>query len=351
MPDLLSKNLFKNKWYENDQAIWLLTTYEIRRNLKTHPFTHKLNSEYKNKMGEMLADSCKTHPLLKNALCCASSELLPEEKQLLFEYFLPSSDFSKYHSGELFIVEPSHPFYVGIHLEDHLTFYWVDTQKELEENWTKALEFEGQLSKNLEFAFNANFGFLTANPKKCGIALTLSIFLHLPALIHLNAIEDTLQNINANFFDIQNLGGSIQQPLADLLIIRNLHSLGLSEETLLKSMRRLAVELSLDEQKKRKNLSENEIRTLKDKIGKAYGMLQHASRLSLEEAFSNLSLCKLGLELKWLSGISPKEMNCLFFTLRKALISNYKGYSSSQSTEEFRAQFIKIALKKTKFSN
>lgn len=344
------EKLLQNKWYENEKSIWLLTTYEMRRNLKTHPFTHKLSAEYKNKTGEMLADTCQNHPFLKKAHALSLNSLSPEDKQLFFEYFLPPSDFSRYHGGEYFLLNPKEPCYVGIHLEDHLTFYWLDIHQEIEESSTKAFKLEKELSENLEFAFDVNFGFLTSDPRRSGIALTLSIFLHLPALVHTEALSFALQKVNSNFFEIQNLGKTKEQPLADFFIIRNRHSFALTEETLLKSMRRLALELSLQEQKKRDELTESETRALKDKVGKAYGMLQHASRLSLDEALSSISLCKLGHEMKWISGLSLKEMNTLFFTLRKGMLSLHHPAQEELSIEELRAQYLKKAFLKSKMS-
>lgn len=334
------------KWFENENSVWLFSTFELRRNLKTHSFPSKLASKTKEKMAQMLADACTALPSFKQAHCVSIKDLKPEQKRFLFEYYASNQDFSPYHQGELLILDAQQPFYMGLQLQDHIQLHWIDTKNEIEESWTQLLHIEKELSKNFEFAFHPRFGFLTADPKQCAMGLTVSMHLHLPALFYTKQLDSLLQKVNPHFFEMVSLGKQGNEALGDLFTLKNKHTLSITEENLLKNMRRVAIELSLEEQKKRKQLSESETNLLQDKLGKAFGVLKHASRLSIEEALKSLSLCKLALELGWLKGISHKKMNALLFTSRKPFLNQEN--STSKDIEELRADFLKDELKKAK---
>lgn len=343
MGKLCNLDLFKKKrWFENANTIWLFSTFELRRNLKTHFFPHKLEREFSEKLGEMLTGVILSLTPYKKGVVNTAKDLDPEDKQLLFEHYMPESDFSRYHGGEGFILDKTGKSYVTLNIEDHLKFHLIDTEESLEESWTKLLKLEASLSKSLEFAYSQKFGFCTSNHKKCGTGLVIRTFLHLPALSHLKELDEHLQKIHRPFFKIEGFGGNLSEPIGDLIILSNHHTLGLSEETLLKNIRRVTLELIMAEQKLREKMTEEQKSLLKDKVGKAFGALKHSSFLSIQEAYSELSLCKLGLEMDWLKGLTQNELNVLFFSMRKGYLSLIAP--AEENLEKVRSEHIKSKI-------
>lgn len=335
-------NPSQSKWYDNENNIWLFSTLELRRNLKTHPFPGKLSTDKKEKIGQMLLDACKSLPALKEAKKASFKDLTPLDKQVLYEYFMANQDFSSYRHAEHILMDIRQPFYVGIQLQDHLQFHWIDPQNNLEESWNTVLQIENQIAENFEFAFNPTFGFLTAHPNFCGIGLKASIFFHLPVLVHTQQLDLLLQKMDPHFFEIKGLGPDEEKGLGDLYLLRNKHSLSISEEGLFKSLRRVALDLSLEEEKARQNLNDSQKSSLKDRLGKAFGALKHASQLSLKEALDSLSVCKLAIDLGWLNGLSMQAINSLIFSIRKGSLGLLGA--SDQEIDFKRAEGIKQAF-------
>jgi len=155
-------------------------------------------------------------------------DLNPDERQLLYEYFTPTKDYSAFHGSEGLIVEPKGHLHALINTEDHLILNFVDEKNHLEEAWHTLLSLENELSKEIEFAFSQKFGFLTSDLKKCGTGLEVSLILHLPALIHTDALEQQLEKMNFQVADITSFLGehdSIKEELSkediDLEILDN----------------------------------------------------------------------------------------------------------------------------------
>lgn len=341
MTKLSSLPFFNSKpWFENSNSIWMLTYFELHRNLNKHFFPHKLEPEFLKKLSEMLAQALISCPSLKKSKVFSASTLTPFEKQLLYEHYLPKKDFSQFRDSEMILLDPLGNSHITLNMEDHLHFSKLDAHDQLEETWNSLLKIENSLAKSLEFAYSPKFGFTTSDPRKCGTGLTVQTVLHLPALIHLEQLEEKIQKINPNFFEVSGFGGDVESALGDFILISNRQTLGHSEESILKNIRRVTLELILAEKTAREQLSGSDKTLLKDKIGKAFGVLRHSSKLSLSEALSLLSLCKLGLELDWLTGISVQEINVLLFTIRKSYLTLNLESSSKEELDKIRSQYI-----------
>ncbi|MCH9634083.1 MAG: Protein-arginine kinase [Chlamydiae bacterium] len=341
MVKLLELPFFKKKpWFLNANSIWMLTHFELHRNLKNHFFPNNLEIGLSEKLSEMMTQVLLSCPLVNKAVSFQANQLTPDEKQLLYEYFFSQKSFSQYHGAETFIIEPSGDSYTTINFEDHLHFHRLDTSENLEETWTELLKLECHLSENFEFAYSQKFGFATSNQNLCGTGLVIKTLLHLPALIHLGELQNKLQSTNRNFLNIEPFGGSFDLILGDLMFISNRQTLGVSEETLLKNIRRVTLEFSLAEKTLREHLTTNQEVLLKDKVGKAFGILRHSSKLLLNEALSQLSLCKLGIEMGWIKGLTIEEINSLFFSVRKGFLKLNNPQKTNLDFESLRSKYL-----------
>lgn len=330
-------------WANNKNSIWLTTTFKLSRNLKTHLFPHKLSSSFMKDLTKMLKDPLLKSSLFKKGVFFQMKDLKPDDYQLLYEYFIPRKDYRAYREDEGIIISHNHNYHALINAEDHLSIHFVDSQNQLENGLRSLLDFENELSKEIEFAYSPKFGFLTTNIKSCGTALEVGALLHLPALIHTDTLYEHLDIINSCIFDITSFLGEPDAFLGDLISLSNKQKINLSEEQIIKSLHSGILDLVIAEKNVRKENLEKEKSPLKNKISKAFGTLKHACELEITEALSLLSLCKLGVELGWIQNISLEKINELFFIVRKASLERLKN--SDESLAEFRASFIKKKLK------
>lgn len=333
-------------WAKNKNNIWLTSSFKLSRNLKTHLFPHKLSPSFLKDLTKMLKEPLLKSSLFKKGFFYSMKDLKSDDFQLLYEYFIPKKDYRAYREEQGLIISPNHRYHALINAEDHLTIHYVDSQNQLEKGLKLLLNYESELSKEIEFAFSPKYGFLTSSLKNCGTALEISALLHLPALIHTDTFYEHLGTINSSSFETTSFLGEPDSFLGDLVTLSNKQKINLSEEQLIKSLHSGVLDLVIAEKNVRKKNLEKEKSPLKNKISKAYGTLKHACELDIKEALSLLSLCKLGVELGWIKNISLEKMNELFFSIRKAFLQQLN--SSNESLSEFRASHIKKILKSAK---
>ncbi|MCH9631899.1 MAG: Protein-arginine kinase [Chlamydiae bacterium] len=340
---LSSKNFLSNNWAKNSNSIWLASSMRLYRNLKTHNFPHKLESSFLSELTHMLKHPLENCSQLKKGHFFLMKDLKPDERQLLFEYYLAGHNYQSFHGQEGLFIDSTHNLHVLINTSDHLVLNYVNSSNHLEDIFSKLIHMENELTKEIEFAFSPKFGFLTSSIDDCGTGLNVDIFLHLPALIHMKKIDEQLEKNASHSIFYTSIQGQSDVFLGDLVVLSNQQTLGVSEEQLIKSVHSHALNLIIAEKKARESLKK-EPSNLKNNVSKAFGTLKHAYQLDEEEAMHCLSLCKLGVELEWIQNLSVEKINELFFSMGKSSLQ--LRVSSSEDLPSQRATLIKKEIEK-----
>lgn len=341
----------ENPWKSNENLIWLGSTINLTRNIEKFNFPSKLSTEKKQQMLPFLSQDLLNTSLLKKPKLIKAEEMGPIEKEFLLEHFLSSQSFHQTSVGEAFLLDETGEFLAVLNLDNHLMLEKMDVKEELESAWDYLVQIETHLSKSLGFAFSPQFGFLTADPTECGTALSVSLFLHLPALIHLNQLEEILQKNHEDSIIQTGLQGDPHEIIGDILALHNNYTLGLTEENILSSLRTLATKLVAEEKSARTNLKQTQTTDsdfFKDKISRAFGILVHSYQIEAIEALQALSLLKLGLDLNWVQGTTQSVLNELLFSCRRAHLLCHLGQKiEQQELSHKRAEFIHQQLQGT----
>lgn len=346
-----SKNIYKLKspWTENDHSIWLGASLGLHRNFDRSLFPSKLDNDKKKQLAAIVGSHvCKLKELDKPILIPAE-EASPTEKEYLYEHFLSDESFSSASGGEGFIIDATGNFLATINIRDHLHLYYIDTSHELEEAWNKLEKIEYEIGKLLSYSFFPRFGFLTADPAECGTGMNVSIFLQLPALIHSGDFKELINENQEDAILVTGIYGTLDEIAGDVVLIKNNYTLGLSEEEILSSLRSFTTKLVLAEKAKRAKLMEADCPLIKDKVSRAYGLLEHSYQIEAAEALNAISLLKLGVKLGWITGVESQELNALFFNCRRGHILASVGEElGSEGLLHKRAELIHKVLKKAK---
>lgn len=333
-------------WEGTTQTLWPLTTFTLRRNLAQYLFPAKMAENQMQQIQDIIKKALVGIPLLKNPVFLTADALSASDLELLGEYFLGSGGFQNPQKGQAFLIDDSARFLATINVEDHLHLEMLDTQDTWEPTWNTLISLENALGNAFDYAFSSKFGYLTADPAYCGTALTIASFVHLPALIHLGQLEDLL--IKQKDEDVETFGllGKMDNLIGDILIVRNKYRLGISEESILQAVRATSMKLILAEKALRNHLESNGSTELKDKVSRAYGLLAHSYQLQTAEALDALSMIKLGIDEKWIEGISDQKINTIFFQCRRAhlpYVLNQKNLPNEEIPRK-RAEFLHKAL-------
>lgn len=322
-PDPIFK--LKHPWLQHSHNVWMGSTLHVSRNLSKFHFPHLLDKTRSEQVVSLLFEGLKNAPNIQNPLLFHSEDIGPLEKDFLYEHFLVQNGFHQAHKGEGFVIDSQGDFLAVLNLQNHLQLFVLDTQQEIEKSWNRLNQIEGFLSKTIDIAYNPRFGFLTSDPKKCGTALQVTLFLHIPAIIHMGELPEILEKENEEEVYAAGLLGSATEMIGDILVAQNTCTLGLTEEYILTTMRMWATRAVIAEISLRKKLMSNNHEHMKNKISRAFGLLTHSYQLETVEALNGLSLIKLGVDIGWIIPNQPVNMNEVLLNCRRAHLLNIVG--------------------------
>lgn len=334
-------------WKHNANPIWLASSVKFLRNLQGIFFPHKLSSEERGNTSQAISKSLLACKLLEKPTFHPAETLGSLEKNFLYEHFLAAESFMQAHGGEGFLTEASGTFLATLNLRDHVHLELLDTSGELETVWDRLTRIEMELSTSLFFAFSPKFGFMTSLPRHAGTGLVATIFLHIPAIIHMGLLDEALDMQGYPWIRATGLQGSANEFIGDILALHNDLSLGLTEEEILSALRELGTRITILEKGAQARLKKQESTAVRTKVHRAYGLLKYAYELRTEEALSAVSLLKLALNIGWVEGPKPEEVNALFLTSRYAhLCGALSKRLSVEETPRERGRYLASILEK-----
>ncbi len=122
-------------------------------------------------------------------------------------------------------------------------------------------------------------------------------------------------------------------------------TLGKSERDLIAEMKQVVPEVLKFERQWRQKLLEDELRRVEDRVWRAWGILRNARRVSSEEAIELLSALRLGVNLKLVTGLSPRTINELFLFIQPAHLQKLeRRVLEAEERDAVRADFIRRRL-------
>lgn len=206
-------------------------------------------------------------------------------------------------------------------------------------------EVDDELQQHLTFAFDRKLGFLTTCPTNLGTGLRASAMLHLPALVLSDQIGQVLNAIGRMGLAVRGLYGEGTESLGNLYQISNQSTLGESERQIIERLERVIAQVALHESNARLKLLEDDALMLRDKMGRSFGILQHAWLIDSKEALNHLSILRLGANLGFFPLETVRLCDNLLMEIQPAHLQLHCGMKlSPEQRDERRAQIIRSHL-------
>ncbi len=314
-----------NPWCKHENAIWLCSTLTLLRNLQKFHFPSRLDVENRKQILGLIGKELGSYVGLKGPKVFDAEECSSSDKELLFEHFFATHPFVPSQGGEAFVLDQSGNFLGLINIEDHLELTKRDCKEELEKPFEELFKIESDLGAVLNYAFSPTFGFLTTNPAHCGTGLIIRLFLQIPAIIHLGLLQQVISKNKSEIVETSSLTGNKAELVGDVLVVANAFTLGVTEEQILSAMRTFTTHLVGEEKELRERIGHEKTPVIKDKVGRAFGLLKYSHQLETAESLNALSLLKLGLDINWIKGTTHSKLNELFYTCRRAHLMALAG--------------------------
>ncbi len=325
--------------------IVLSSRVRLARNLDGTPFTHWSNKKQEKESLDYLEKSISGIDLMVGSLYIKMVELDDVDKQFMLERHLISRELIVHPEFKAAVVGDKEVVSVMINEEDHLRIQVMQSGFNLQESWRIANRIDDSLTKKIKFAYDSDWGFLTACPTNAGTGLRASVMLHLPALVMTKQIQKVLQAITKLGMTARGLYGEGTEAEGNFFQISNQVTLGSSEEDIIDNLERIIRQVIGHEENARKTLMKQNREVLQDKIWRANGTLRSAYIINTKETMGLLSMVRLGVDMGLIEDIDRRAVNELFILTQPAHLQRIEGrLLSSAQRDVKRANLIRRRL-------
>jgi protein arginine kinase len=282
---------------------------------------------------------------LKNTSFFRLGDLDSVDRQFLIERHLMSIEHAQRTDNKALCIDSEEIVAIMINEEDHLRMQVMQSGFNLFEAWNIINKIDDCLASRLSYAFQPDWGYLTACPTNAGTGMRGSVMLHLPALVMLRSIDRVLAAISKLSFTTRGLYGEGTQAMGNFFQISNQISLGLSEDEIIENINGLIRQIIEQESQAREALVSKNRPLLEDRINRSLGILKNARIITSQETIELLSMVRLGCDLGLIKDINRRTLNELFIITQPSHLQKIENKKlSSDERDVKRAGLIREKL-------
>ena len=340
------------------ESVAVSSRIRLARNFKDYPFPARLiRSPYAEEQAQEMIR------LLSAELANAESFVLydmrsvsKERAAYLQERYLISRDLIRHRKISAALVSRKQNISIMINEEDHIREQYFAKGLDLRNAYEGISGIDEIISDSIPFAYDKEFGYLTACPTNLGTGLRASVMLFLPAIVRRGLMNTIIPALSPRRLTVRGGYGEGSVGEGDLFQVSNEVTIGYSEQALLSLVER-AVDLIVEtELRERERMKVEEGLALRDKVLRSYGILTNCVLLGEKEFASRMADVKLGIALGFfgkatvVKGFGDPRIHALddiILELRPANINLINGSALTQEEQDaYRAEYLAKALPK-----
>jgi len=318
----------------------------LARNIKDAAFPGWAKKPERVRILEIIRPAIATLPEMKDSFAESMDNLSTLDKQILVERHLISREHAAKSSGSGLVLNREETLSVMINEEDHMRMQALRPGLQIRQAWNAINQVDTELEGKLDYAFNADLGYLTACPTNIGTGIRVSAMLHLPGLVLAEQINPIIQSVNKLGLAVRGLYGEGTEALGNVFQVSNQMTLGESENGIVERLEKVLGQIIEHEENARATLLEKKSKMVLNHIGRAYGILANAHTITSKETMNLLSLMRLGVDLGVFPGVDRSLVDELFLVTQPAHLQ--KQHSEKLTAEErdlLRADMVRERLK------
>lgn len=330
-----------------DTQIVVSSRVRLARNLDQKPFPGWAKKPERIKLMEEIKRAVEILPEMNSAFSERMENLTLLDKQVLVERHLISCEHAAKSIGSAVVMNTNQTLSFMINEEDHLRMQAILPGFQIKKAFSIIAQADTALEESLHFAFHQKLGYLTACPSNVGTGMRVSAMLHLPGLVLLEHMNKIINSVNKMGLVVRGLHGEGTDAIGNLFQVSNQITLGEKEEDIIERLNVVIQQIFQHETNARAMLLQQKSETLKDQIGRAYGVLIHAYSISTKEALNLLSLMKLGIDLNLFPSKIRLPIDELFIEAQPAHLQKSAQLvkMTSKERDSLRATIIRAKLK------
>lgn len=287
------------KWYENhdiDGTPIISSRIRLARNVSKYPFPSMLSDNDAGDMIQEIASAVREtpNPLSTESTLLMVNDFSGTEKQVLVEQHILSPALAK--SGKLAAVMKHENDSVSVMLneEDHIRISSVSPGNGIDNAWHVANMLDDAIEQSVDYAFDKEFGYLTACPTNTGTGLRASFMAHLPMLERTGHLKNLIPAISKFGMTVRGHYGEATEPAGSIYQISNQVTLGKSEAEIIAALKNVTKQVTDHESSLLEKAIKMDRAALEDSVYRSYGVLCHCRKITSKEAMSLLSNVRLG---------------------------------------------------------
>jgi len=323
----------------------MMTRIRLARNLDGYPFKIKdpsIAKEIVKKVNRALVRSDTFNLYFMSNLSEIKLEAMKERH-------LISNNLIENRACGAALINQDESISVMINEEDHVREQCFMRGLSLTEAYNRIDKIDDELSKNLDLAFDRDFGYLTSCPTNLGTGLRASVMMFLPALSTGGKISALMKEVESIGLTVRGLYGEGSGAEGFMYQISNEVTLGVTEQEIITAVEQTVLKICEAERDEMERIFvKNEIKTM-DRTHKSFGVLTNAVVLDYKEFLSHIAEVKLGAMLGLISINDISALDELIIKTRPAnLCEQYGKKLSSVNRDLFRAEIVGKKLLKLK---
>jgi len=296
----------------------------LARNIAGIPYAHRASESQLNEVLTTVLDTSSSagfdpSDFFRNA------ELKDYQKDVLIERHLISPVFAQKDGNRGVLVKEGEHHSIMINEEDHLRLQSLRSGLDLLGAWEDVDTIDEELSKETDFSFSMEYGYLTACPTNFGTGLRASILIHLPALVLTKEIQRVIRSVNQLGLAVRGYHGEGSDVVGNFFQISNQTSLGKNEREIVNSLTSVVNQI-IDYEKRASEMLLKEAKSqIEDKIWRSLGILKTSRVLSTHEFMNLNSAVRFGHYLQILKKPDVKTLNELMVLVQPGHIQAQLG--------------------------
>ena len=327
-----------------DQDVVISSRVRLSRNYQDLPFSPKLTPEYANEVIDRTAKSVFNGENGSAFSLFRMSEMEQDARTRLVEHHLISYDLLKFTSRSAAMVSSAGTISVMMNEEDHVRFQGLLPGLQLERSAEMALQLDEKVGEDYPFAFDTQWGFLTACPANTGTGMRACVILHLPALAAAGQMGAVMQSVAKLGLTIRGMYGNGAEAQGQLYQMSNVATLGRSEEDVIRSLVAATEEIVNHERAMRENAEKKDMLQLQDALMRSWGETMHARLMSTKEFMRRYSDIRYAASLGYLHLPIP-ALDVLMMDLQPGSLGVRAGHLiGEREAEILRAKILREEL-------
>lgn len=299
-------------------GIVVSTRVRLARNIEGLPFPSYI--ENVKQAGEIKRKISSTLSRLERFRLYSLDSISDEEAVCLMENHLISPKLIQNKQFSAVLIDREETVSVMINEEDHLREQCILNGLELKLAYDTMAEVDNYIANSIQFAYDDQFGYLTACPTNLGTGLRASVMMFLPALTMSGALSSIFEEVSKAGLTVRGVYGEGSDAEGYMYQISNEVTLGLTEQDIINKVEKTVKRISELEIEKRQGLLKSEkALSIRDGCMRAYGILTNCALLTTSEFINFSAKVKLGACLGY---IDIKDISIIDDLYRKLTPSN-----------------------------